>query len=76
MTLSQLGPALAAGIKFDLAGGWEDICYKSGPIISPNMFDEMCGPGIERACSALRKHGCDVIWTDCDGDVTPWCRCG
>ena len=71
MTMSQLVPSLEAGIKYDLACGWEDICYKSGPIISPKMFDEMCGPGIERVCSALRKHGCDVIWTDCDGDVTP-----
>lgn len=71
MTMSQLSKALAAGIRFDFAGGWEDICYKSGPIISPKMFDELCGPGIERVCSALRKHGCDVIWTDCDGDVTP-----
>jgi len=71
LTMSQLEPALAAGIRFDLGAGWEDICYKSGPIISPKMFDELCGPGIERVCNALRQHGCDVIWTDCDGDITP-----
>jgi len=67
-------------VEVDFAAGWEDICYRSGPIISPKMFGEICGPHIRRICTLLREHGCTVIWTDCDGDITPlvpvWLECG
>ena len=76
---SQLKEALRH-CEADLAGGWEDICFRNGPIISPKMFSEICGPHIKRACDLLRQHGCDVIYTDCDGDVTAlvpvWQECG
>lgn len=66
--------------EVDMAGGWEDICFRNGPIISPQMFREICGPHIKRVCNLLRQHGCTVIWTDCDGDVTQlvpvWLECG
>jgi uroporphyrinogen decarboxylase len=67
-------------VEVDFAAGWEDICYRSGPMISPQMFREICGPHVKRSCDLLREHGCDVIWTDCDGDVTQlvpvWLECG
>ena len=67
-------------VEVDFAAGWEDICFRTGPMISPQMFREICGPHIKRACDLLRQHGCDVIWTDCDGDVTQlvpvWLECG
>jgi len=79
LQVSQLQKALRY-CEPDFAAGWEDICYRSGPIISPAMFSEICGPHIKRVCTLLREHGCDVIWTDCDGDVTPlvpvWLECG
>ena len=67
-------------IEPDYAGGWEDICFRNGPMISPQMFREIVGPHLKRVCDLLRAHGCDVIWTDCDGDVNPlipvWLECG
>ncbi|KPK65161.1 MAG: hypothetical protein AMK73_03755 [Planctomycetes bacterium SM23_32] len=67
-------------VQVDFAGGWEDICFRSGPMISPAMFRAIVGPHLKRVCTLLRQHGCDVIWTDCDGDVTPlvpvWLECG
>ena len=49
-------------------------------MISPQMFREIVGPHLKRVCDLLRRHGCDVIWTDCDGDVKPlipvWLDCG
>ena len=76
---SQLERALRH-VEVDFAGGWEDICFRSGPIISPQMFREIVGPHLKRVCTLLREHGCTVIWTDCDGDVTPlvpvWLECG
>ena len=66
---SQLEKALRH-CEVDFASGWEDICYRGGPIISPQMFREICGPHIKRVCDLLRQHGCTVIFTDCDGDIT------
>lgn len=66
--LSQLSQALKE-CTVDFAGGWEDICFRNGPMISPQMFREIVGPRLKRVCDLLRQHGCDVIWTDCDGDV-------
>jgi uroporphyrinogen decarboxylase len=49
-------------------------------MISPGMFREVVGPRLKRVCDLLRRHGCTVIWTDCDGDVTDlvpvWLECG
>ena len=76
---SQLDKALRH-VEVDFAGGWEDICFRSGPIISPQMFRQIVGPHLRRVCTLLREHGCTVIWTDCDGDVTAlvpvWLDCG
>ncbi len=57
-------------VEVDFAAGWEDICFRSGPMISPEAFREIVGPRLKRVCDLLRQHGCTVIWTDCDGDVT------
>ena len=55
--------------RVDFAGGWEDICFRNGPIIGPAMFRELVVPHLKRVCDLLRGHGCDVIWTDCDGNI-------
>ncbi len=67
-------------VEVDYAGGWEDICFRNGPMISPAMFKSLVAPRIKRVCDLLRSHGVDVIWTDCDGninDLVPiWLDCG
>jgi uroporphyrinogen decarboxylase len=67
-------------VEADYAAGWEDICFRNGPIVSPAMFRDIVGPHLKRVCRLLREHGCDVIWTDCDGDITllipVWMECG
>jgi uroporphyrinogen decarboxylase len=68
VTYSQLEIALQE-VEVDFAAGWEDICFRNGPLISPTMFSEICIPHVKRVCNLLRRHGCDVIWTDCDGDI-------
>jgi len=56
---------------FDFGAGWEDICFNSGPIVSPWIFDKFIVPRYARITGVLRKHGCDISWTDCDGNVCP-----
>jgi len=58
-------------IDFDFASGWEDICFKSGPIVSVPFFRDVVMPRYKRIGKRLRAHGIDLWYTDCDGDVRP-----
>jgi uroporphyrinogen decarboxylase len=62
---------LLGKIDFDYASGWEDICFKNGPICSLPFFEQVVVPRYERIGARLRKHGIDLWYTDCDGDVRP-----
>jgi hypothetical protein len=57
--------------QFDFASGWEDICYKSGPIVSPKWFHRVITPRYKRIHDKLKAYGIDIWWIDCDGDVRP-----
>ncbi len=58
-------------IDFDFATGWEDICFKNGPLISLNFFRKVLVPRYTRIGDKLHKYGIDLWYTDCDGDVRP-----
>ena len=58
-------------IDFDLASGWEDICFKNGPIVSVDFFKAVVMPRYKRIRKKLDQYGIDVWYTDCDGDVRP-----
>ncbi len=57
--------------EFDFASGWEDICFKSGPIVSLDFFEQVVVPRYRRIGEKLRNAGVDIWYTDCDGDVRP-----
>lgn len=63
--------AVLPNIQFDYAAGWEDICYKSGPLVSVNFFRDIVVPRYQRISAKLRAHGVNIWWIDCDGDVRP-----
>jgi len=58
-------------IDFDYAFGWEDICFKSGPIVSLDFYERVVVPRYKRIGDKLHAHGIDLWYTDCDGDVRP-----
>jgi hypothetical protein len=58
-------------VEFDFGAGWEDVCFKSGPLLSPAMFDRWLVPRYKRITSLFNKHGVHIIWTDCDGNIVP-----
>lgn len=60
---------LKTGAKFDYAHFWEDICFKSGPLISPEIFDELCAKHYKKRCDLLHTYGIDIISLDCDGVI-------
>jgi len=63
--------AILPHVRFDYARGWEDICYKNGPIVSPSFFKNIIAPRYKRINKKLKQFGIDIWYTDCDGDVRP-----
>jgi hypothetical protein len=61
--------ALVAGAHFDFAHFWEDICYKGGPLINPNVFRRKVGPHYRRITDLVRGSGIGIVSLDCDGVV-------
>lgn len=57
--------------QFDYAAGWEDICFKNGPIVSVDFFREVIVPRYQRIHKKLQAHGIHIWYVDCDGDVRP-----
>ena len=58
---------LEYGVKADFAHFWEDICFKNGPLLSPEIFEELCGKHYKKRTELLKKHGIDIVSLDCDG---------
>ncbi len=58
---------LETGAKFDFAHYWEDICFKNGPLLSPDKFDELCAKHYRKRNELCHQYGIDIISLDCDG---------
>jgi uroporphyrinogen decarboxylase len=56
---------------FDYASGWEDICFKNGPIVSVPFFRDIVMPRYKRIDKKIKAYGIDLWYMDCDGDVRP-----
>lgn len=57
-------------VDVDFALFWEDMCYKSGPLISPKMFREFLLPNYKKVTAFLVDHGVELSWVDCDGNIS------
>ena len=67
MQYQCLEKILSAGVKVDFAHYWEDICFKNGPLLSPDLFDELCGKHYKKRTELFHRYGIDLISLDCDG---------
>jgi len=67
MQYQSVKTALESGVQFDFAHMWEDICFKNGPLVSPDLFEELCGKHYKKRCDLLHQYGIDIISLDCDG---------
>lgn len=68
--IGTLQRALESGVRFDACGMWEDMAYRAGPLISPKHFKHYLVPHYRRITDLLHKYGVDIIWLDCDGDIS------
>ena len=60
---------LETGVTFDFGHFWEDICFKSGPLVNPAFFDRKVGPHYVRIVRLLNDHGINIVSVDCDGKI-------
>jgi len=67
-------------IKVDIALYWEDMCYRAGPLISPDMVRKYMVPRYKKVTELLREKGVEFIYLDCDGKIDAliplWLECG
>ncbi|HUV08692.1 MAG TPA: uroporphyrinogen decarboxylase family protein, partial [Spirochaetia bacterium] len=49
---------------------WEDMSYKNGPLISPELFQKFMVPAYRKITDTVRSHGVKVVLLDTDGDCT------
>ncbi len=56
-------------IKVDEADYWEDMAYKAGPLISPDMVKKYMVPRYKKITELLHQNGIDIIYVDSDGNI-------
>jgi uroporphyrinogen decarboxylase len=49
---------------------WEDMAYRNGPLISPELFRRFMAPRYRRITDFLHRRGIDLIFVDSDGDIS------
>jgi uroporphyrinogen-III decarboxylase len=73
LTIRVLGPALEqarqVGLTFDGVRLWEDMCYRDGPLLSPQMVRLYMAPHYRAITRLLGDYGIDVVILDCDGKI-------
>jgi hypothetical protein len=55
----------------DWGFGWEDICGKSGPLVSPQVFERCVAPGYRKIRDKLAEYGIGLLGIDSDGHIEP-----
>ncbi|MDP7415747.1 MAG: uroporphyrinogen decarboxylase family protein [Dehalococcoidales bacterium] len=67
-------------VRVDCIRFWEDMAYKTGPLISPDMFRKYMVPRYKQITEFLHGNGIDVLHVDCDGNIYEliplWLECG
>jgi len=67
-------------IRVDWAWFWEDMAYKGGPLVSPDVFKKFMMPRYRRITDLLHRSGVDIVFVDSDGNLSKliplWLECG
>ena len=72
-SIDQIVPRMK--VKPDLGIGWEDICFRSGPLVGPETFRKHVAPGYAKMRRKLEEYGIRLMGVDCDGLIEPLLGC-
>lgn len=65
----SLADRLCPAVDFDYAFLWEDMAFKTGPLISPGHCRQLLLPAWREVIAYLRgRHGLDLVMVDSDGN--------
>ena len=65
--------AIAPKAPLDLIFAWEDMCGKSGPLVSPKTFERHVAAGYSKVRAKAEEHDIGLYAIDTDGDITHLC---
>lgn len=68
LALAILDKALEE-LDWDMLWFWEDMAFRNGPIMSPEMFERLAVPRYKRLSDWWRSRGGQIVAVDSDGDV-------
>jgi uroporphyrinogen decarboxylase len=55
--------------RIDVFWFWEDMAYKTGPLVGPDLFRKFAFRHYRRVCDWLRGQGIEHIGLDSDGNI-------
>ncbi len=56
-------------VRVEFVRFWEDMAYKTGSLISPDMFKKFMLPRYKQITDFLHNNGIDIIHLDSDGNI-------
>lgn len=56
--------------QIDVFWFWEDMAYKGGPLVGPDLFRKFAFPHYRRVCDWLHSQGIEHIGLDSDGKIS------
>jgi hypothetical protein len=65
----ELWDQVLSEVEVDCAYFWEDMAYRTGPLISPATFRSFMTPCYQKVTSFLRSRGVRTILVDSDGNM-------
>lgn len=65
----ELWDQALAEVQVDCAHFWEDMAYRTGPMISPATFREFMTPCYQRVTGFLKDRDVGIILVDSDGNL-------
>ncbi|MFH1569711.1 MAG: uroporphyrinogen decarboxylase family protein [Gemmatimonadota bacterium] len=66
----QMMDQILAVTDVDVFGFWEDMAYKTGPLLGPRLARQFMLPRYRRVVDFLRSRGVEFISLDSDGQVS------
>jgi hypothetical protein len=55
-------------VRVDVIDLWEDMCYRNGPLFSPNTWEAFIGPNYRRIKAFADQHNIPILSVDTDGN--------
>ena len=56
-------------MRIEFVRFWEDLSYKSGPMISPEMFKKFMIPRYKKITDFFHSKGIDILFVESDGNI-------